>query len=85
MLNLKKIVWICLSLVALTACGGGNGSNSQPTTGVDGDDSQPVAGENTSLMFSVSLSSADIRRVSNGDQVTVDITGISSGELTFIQ
>ena len=76
---MKKLIQnllVSLSLVTLlTACGGG-GEN-QESSGNDG--------SNTSVKFSVELSGLHVRRVSNGDAVSVDLSSINSGELIFNQ
>ena len=74
-----KFIWkllIASSLTVLIACGGGGGG-SQPSS--DGE------GSITSTKFSVVLSDVDVRRVSNGNEVVVDISNINSEELTLTQ
>jgi len=78
MKNLLQTLLIISTFVLLSACGGGGG----------GSDESPTSGEvktTTSKKFSLSLSSVDIRRVSNGEEVLVDSTSISSGDLNLNQ
>ncbi len=60
------------SLTLLSACGGGGGSEASVGN------KQMV-----SKSFTVSLTSVDVTRTSNGDKVAVDTSGISSGMLTL--
>lgn len=55
-------------LMGLSACGGSDSS---------ADSSE------ASTTFTVSLAAVDVRRVSNDAYVSVDTTGITSGELTL--
>lgn len=70
--TMQKLL-IASSLMALAGCEDNVQSSSEK--------SKP----NTDMKFSVTLSNADVRRVSNGDEVTVDGSTISSGELTLSQ
>ncbi len=67
MKNLIETLLIVSSLAALTACGGGGGGDSS----------------GGAVKFEVNLASVDIRRISNGDPIDVEVSGISSGELTY--
>lgn len=73
MKNIISTLLMISSVLVLTACGDGGGSG---------------GGEVESLKtstFSVSVSDINMRRISNGDAVFVDITGISSGDMTLIK
>ena len=67
---LIRNLFIILSVVVLSTCGGGGGDSDSGTGGVS---------------FTVNLTSVDIVRVSNGDSVNVDTSGITSGTLTLNQ
>ncbi len=62
-------VILLLSLGLLSSCNGNSGGSSA------------IAGE----QFSISLIDLDIRRVSNGDAVAVDLSGMTSNEMTLDQ
>jgi hypothetical protein len=68
MYSFTKIMSLLLSVIALSACGGG------------GDSTPPLP---QSKMFTVSLNSVDITRASNGDTVTVDTSSTSSDTSTY--
>ena len=70
---INRLTIIC-SLFALTACGGGGGDSSPSTE---------ENGENEIKIFSLTLSDVTVRRVSNDEQIPVDVAGIGSGELTL--
>jgi hypothetical protein len=71
---IQKLLIVSL-IVLLNACGGGSGGNESST-------SEEVKLP-TNKNFSLSLSSVDIRRVSNGEMVAVDSSAISSGTLNL--
>lgn len=77
--NLVQKILIASLLIVLAACGGGGGS--------DSDNSAPSenVGSAISKNFSLALSDIDVRRVSSGDDLTIDILNITSGELTLTQ
>ena len=73
--QLALVVTVC----ALSACGGGGGG------GGDGfrPDNTPPPPTTPVKTFTVSLDSIDVRRASNGEPITVDVTTVSSGSLSF--
>ncbi len=79
MKQLIHTVLITSSLVALTACGGGGGSSNGNSGSSTANDNQVVT-----KSFTVGLSGVTISRVSNGDSLTVDTTGVNStGSVTI--
>jgi hypothetical protein len=70
---LIRTLLIILSIATLSACGGSD------TGTID------VPDQTVSKSFTLTLSSVDVRRVSNGDPVNVDTSGIKSGSLTLGQ
>jgi hypothetical protein len=73
---IQKLLILSL-LVLLNACGGGAGGDDHSTSG--------EVKSLTIKTFSLSLSSVDIRRVSNGEMIVVDSSSISSGTLNLNQ
>ena len=75
-LSMRLVTVIAVSsLSLLSACGGGGGDSD-------------TGGGNTqtsSKTFTVGLVSVDVNRISNGDTVAVDTSGINSGTLTLNQ
>lgn len=61
----------------LSACGGGGSSS-----GSDGGDTNPPP-EPVTKNFTISLSEAKLHRLSNDEEVIVDVSGVVSPELTF--
>ncbi len=75
---MKKINNLLLSFlcaIVLTACGGGGGGG--------GGGSTPPPSQNKT--FTVGLESIEISRISNGDDIPVDATAVSSDTLTYSQ
>ncbi|PIE41494.1 MAG: hypothetical protein CSA49_03045 [Gammaproteobacteria bacterium] len=64
-----------LAVVSLLAACGGNGNNGSKLEEGDTPATPPQA-------FSVRLDSVVVRRISNGDTISVDTEGVNSGSLT---
>ena len=73
MKNQFLIVSMLLSLGLVTACDSSSGGGG-PAPNPMGDET-----------FQVGLVDLDVRRISNGDTVTVDTTGITGDEMTLEQ
>jgi|GEM_PF-4484986 len=71
--NAARIVALGFSVLMLASCDQGG---SKASGGSD---------EPTDKTFSVSLQNVDIRRVSNGDTIDLDTTGISSEQMILKQ
>jgi len=68
MLYIIKSTLLVLSVLSLFACGGGSGSSDSP---------EPLASDNnTTKSFTVGLDHIDIKRVSNGDDVEVNLSEV---------
>jgi hypothetical protein len=80
---LFRTLLIILSIATLSACGGGGGGGSDDTADATG--TIDVPDQTVSKSFTLTLTSVDVRRVSNGDPVNVDTSGIKSGSLTLGQ
>jgi hypothetical protein len=80
---LFRTLLIILSIATLSACGGGGGGGSDDTADATG--TIDVPDQTVSKSFTLTLASVDVRRVSNGDPVNVEILGINSGSLTLGQ
>jgi len=63
-------------VLLLSACGGGGGGSDG-----GGEPGPPII----TKTFTVNLSGVDVRRASNGSAVSVDVTGITSREMTLNQ
>ena len=72
MLQNVKRIFALLSLLTLSACGGGGSSS-----GSDGDALK------TTASFSVELSGIEIQRVSSGELISVDISSVKSEDLIY--
>jgi hypothetical protein len=76
---LFRTLLIILSIATLSACGGGGSGDTAAAGTID------VPDQTVSKSFTLTLASVDVRRVSNGDPVNVEILGINSGSLTLGQ
>lgn len=91
-LNTIKLALTILTLITLTACGGGGGGEGEsnaaqpvqdkPTQGNTENENQTVEAS-TNKTFTISASSIVIKRISNDENVAVDISGIKSAPLTL--
>ncbi len=71
-----------LSVFLLSACGGGGGGGGGSDAGSETPGGGPVT---TTKKFSVNLANMDIRKISTGESIPVDVSGVTSGELTLSQ
>ena len=82
-MNTVKFWAIAVVLGLLSACGGGGGGGSSSGGSID----SGTGGSTTVTKdFTVSLSSADLTRPSNGDIIEVDVSAVSqTGTVTVSQ
>ncbi|MCG8668035.1 MAG: hypothetical protein MI867_01355 [Pseudomonadales bacterium] len=77
--KLIKKSLLATSVLLLVACGGG-GSGGGGGSSDDGDDSASLT---PPVNFSVTLQSVEVKRISNGDDFSVETEGVNSGALTL--
>lgn len=75
-----QIVFAIL-LLSLISCGGGGSNVGAPDTPSNTPNDEVVSPK----VFSVSLSNIEAERVSTGDKVFIDVSGVNSGELTLTE